>query len=899
MSGYADSVELYEQALLSAGTTQKKFMLWQDGLEASLNSFKNSTEGLWLNLIDSGTIGKVVDLGTTVIQILDVMINKTDYLKVVLAGLSAIIVTKVISSMMTMQISAIKLGATVTLLTGGLNILIGILALATVGFGAFSYAQVEAERKKQEFIDTTKQNIEIAETEMAATEALKKKYEELKDKIGDTEEGKKKLNKIIEDLIRINPDLVDGINGQSISYNNLSEAIQLTINKTKELANVEKQSLADSFKNEMLKIADKKKNLLTIIEGPLAKEAGSLIGFPQYLKDDAKREFDQLTKRQSALLEEIKKLNTKDIFTEPDTSVDDEISAYTRSSTDGISKSAKEIAQYLSDDLAQAIDKVNGKLTASNVILARYEETSAEYRKEIEYQIGLQEQLQTLYHQGANELRARNEEIKASSLFQKDWNELGEEQKEELNALQKELESNIKAIEAFGGSWWGAQSAIESANKKLEDVNKTLADNAIKILKDSYKQQEKIRTESLRKELKDLEEAHKKRIEILDAELSKYEDIINARLQLIDRTEDEESFERELAKLQKERGETVRDINILAMDDSFEARAKLSDLNEKLTEQDEQIELLKDKRTRDLRKQNLQDDLNAKKKSVDTTKKAENDKLELERKRIEDTIEMEKWKYDQLINDEANFARMREEIIEGHVDEIQGKLTNFIEEFKRVNAEAAREIGISWQEVQNLIGEAEKTSSGLSPITTTKSDKATSSLSQYRNIINQIVYSKQQYKRGSEEGNQGLMSWASNNASKYYKQLPANIADMLRAMPYEEAKKWYDENVFHSGGIIGSSGNRVSDIINKFFNTKPNEYITKALKDEVIIKPQTFIPSMQKLISNIIPPKVATAGAGNIYNLNLKIDSVTGDKKGAEYLYKHLVKGIKSMGKTV
>lgn len=158
-------------------------------------------------------------------------------------------------------------------------------------------------------------------------------------------------------------------------------------------------------------------------------------------------------------------------------------------------KSIKEIAQYLSDELAKAIEEVNGKLTASNVKLSQYDEASEEYRRELEYQIELQKQLQSLYHQGANQLRARNEAIRKNSLFQKNWNSLTDEQKEKLNELKKELDDNEKAIQNFGNSWWSAQNAINSAT---DAIQKSI--DAVKSLISDMLQEEKaLRLESLRK----------------------------------------------------------------------------------------------------------------------------------------------------------------------------------------------------------------------------------------------------------------------------------------------------------------------------------------------------------------------------------------------------------------
>ena len=92
------------------------------------------------------------------------------------------------------------------------------------------------------------------------------------------------------------------------------------------------------------------------------------------------------------------------------------------------------------------------------------------------------------------------------------------------------------------------------------------------------------------------------------------------------------------------------------------------------------------------------------------------------------------------------------------------------------------------------------------------------------------------------------------------------------------------------------------DKFNKFFNTSANEHIIKALTNEILIPPKNItkylIPNMQKLIANMTPQlQIAGGGGSTNYYLNLRINNVTGDKKGGETVYKEIVRGLKSMGK--
>ena len=59
---------------------------------------------------------------------------------------------------------------------------------------------------------------------------------------------------------------------------------------------------------------------------------------------------------------------------------------------------------------------------------------------------------------------------------------------------------------------------------------------------------------------------------------------------------------------------------------------------------------------------------------------------------------------------------------------------------------------------------------------------------------------------------------------------------------------------------------------------------------------QNFIPNMRNLVNSISPSiALAGVGGGNTYHLTVKIGSVTGDKKGADYLVNEMYKGIKGL----
>lgn len=281
---------------------------------------------------------------------------------------------------------------------------------------------------------------------------------------------------------------------------------------------------------------------------------------------------------------------------------------------------------------------------------------------------------------------------------------------EEYNKQLEDLEKKHMDAQLFLKS---LTDSYDSDYKKIMSEREKIADDTINVIKKAYQKQRELVINSLNQELRAEENAHKRRIERLDEQLNKYEEIIKAQLDSIDRQEDEDSFNKDLSKVQEERAEIVRQISVLSMDDSLEARARVSELNKQLAEQDERIEEMKHNRTIDLRKQNLNDQLNAYKKDIEEKKNAEDAKYERIKLRIEQEIQLEEWKYDKLINDEQYYADLRQEIIDGNLENVQESLQGFLDEFDNYNKRTVQGIESSWQSLLNMIREIELAQDGL------------------------------------------------------------------------------------------------------------------------------------------------------------------------------------------
>lgn len=76
MEGYSDSIDLYETALDSAGTTQKKYNLWLEGTEASFNRVKGELTDIWTKLFESKHLKNMLGIVEDILKAVNFLIDK-------------------------------------------------------------------------------------------------------------------------------------------------------------------------------------------------------------------------------------------------------------------------------------------------------------------------------------------------------------------------------------------------------------------------------------------------------------------------------------------------------------------------------------------------------------------------------------------------------------------------------------------------------------------------------------------------------------------------------------------------------------------------------------------------------------------------------------------------------
>ncbi len=268
--------------------------------------------------------------------------------------------------------------------------------------------------------------------------------------------------------------------------------------------------------------------------------------------------------------------------------------------------------------------------------------------------LAIQQQLQQLYMDLVDSQLAAIDRIKNSyeddlskiDLIQKRENETSKEwikqqgQKEKI--LAKQVAQEKEAIKFI-------KQQIKS-NKDLNKAQKSLLeDQLVDRYNDLYSLEGRLLDERISMAEKVID-AYKQSLEAQkDASIKAIDDLISE----INKEVDEADYKKRLGKAQSERQDILDEIAKLSIDDSFAAQKRIAELTEKLQEQNEAIQDMQDDKLKEDRIENLNQQ--------------------------KETIEDE---YENLINDERKFAKMRSDIINGNSKEIQKDLDKFYTNIK-------------------------------------------------------------------------------------------------------------------------------------------------------------------------------------------------------------------------
>jgi len=339
--------------------------------------------------------------------------------------------------------------------------------------------------------------------------------------------------------------------------------------------------------------------------------------------------------------------------------------------TDSLVALKNSLTQIEIGKFEQSLSDLDKKINLSKSIMDLYDKSSEEYAKEQAKQITiLKEKEDAIF----NEIVTIGHLLKATDLTT-----------ESQKALNDEM-ANLKLT-------------LNQNQKSMQDY----ANNIVQTLKDAAKIKKEIDISVINVEMISEDRRHQQVLDDIDSEEKAREDSINAQISAIDRLADAENYDKNLNKSQSEVQVLQNEQNYLVLDTSNEGRARSAELQKQLDEKNSEIDDMQNSHTNDLRKQNLQDALDAIKKESDAKKKSEDDAYDAKKKSLDDQKTATETAFNELmLNDEIWSAKVQE-ILDGNIEGIKTSLNTFANEFTNTLTEKAGEIDTSFQAIINTI----------------------------------------------------------------------------------------------------------------------------------------------------------------------------------------------------
>ncbi len=313
----------------------------------------------------------------------------------------------------------------------------------------------------------------------------------------------------------------------------------------------------------------------------------------------------------------------------------------------------------------EKINNIESEINRAELIRKMFDEGSADYEKYTNIIINAQERI------AQQHLETRD-------------NLLEELKQRDINA--ERIKEITKLINEEYNGYLNATLAIKDYTKQKDDAKKAqldkIADKVISAYKDYHQELRDEQIKQLDEEIERENKKHETIMKNLQEEMDLFRKSVEDKLRLIDREESQRSYDMEISDLESERNDVQSKLNILALDNSYEAKAKRKSLQEQLDEIDKTIAEKRHNREIDLRKESLNDALESKEEEI-------NEKIELQESEHENLVnkinlEKEHWEsyYSDLLNNERQFAKMREDIINGHLNNVEADFNQYRDKLK-------------------------------------------------------------------------------------------------------------------------------------------------------------------------------------------------------------------------
>ncbi|WP_107838611.1 peptidoglycan DD-metalloendopeptidase family protein [Metasolibacillus meyeri] len=326
-----------------------------------------------------------------------------------------------------------------------------------------------------------------------------------------------------------------------------------------------------------------------------------------------------------------------------------------------ISNNNFEIVANIKTRADERVDDISDQINVLKTMRSFYEEGSAEYRNSIEEEIKLQQELVEIHDKTR---RQQAEKLKHSEISPED------------------LKKATEMLEEVTAAYWNASAAVNQLNKSLEKMRENIANKVINAYKEYVQERRDEHIKMIDKELEKEQEASDKRKKAMKDELDLFRESIQAKLKLLDRQEAGRSYQMEIDELESERNKIVDQMNLLALDDSHEAKSKRKQLQEQLDNIDKNIAEKRHSRDIDLQKEALNDLLSDKEDDIREREELEDEQYKKNSERIEKEKAYWQKHYNDLLNDERKFAQIREDISKGHFEKVVAHLNGYITEME-------------------------------------------------------------------------------------------------------------------------------------------------------------------------------------------------------------------------
>ena len=308
-------------------------------------------------------------------------------------------------------------------------------------------------------------------------------------------------------------------------------------------------------------------------------------------------------------------------------------------------------------------EELGNQVDISKAKLEGLDETSKEYREEVQKQIPLiNQQIEV----NKKAIEYMEQQLKNNQLDAKTKDDLTKHTRE-LTIENLNLANSIAEI-------------IKNQKKQREDA----ADKIIEAYKKQIEKQKDIALKAYDDQKNAEDKRHDQVVSNLDDETKRFEDMINARLKAMNRSDDADDYEKELKKKLDERQKLQDRFNKELLDNSFEAKARRKDLQEQIDAKNEEIDKFKLDRERTLRQENLSDQLEDRKKYLDKSKDAEDKTHNSIVNKIDEEKRKTEQKYDDMLEDEKRFYDMKQKLISNDTAVVKGALDDIKGEYGKL-----------------------------------------------------------------------------------------------------------------------------------------------------------------------------------------------------------------------